>query len=244
MNALPNRIPLRPSPAPDWKHLWAAMTSCAASLTLAASAFAASPPEPHQCKGLPVTVAGATASDASSVCQGAGAAIAFFASQGFAVPPTVRVKVQERLPSAVAPGALGCFSPAEDVVFLLPYSRFRKSTDWPGLPGNRHMYVSAAIHEVAHALGSFNSSVPHPSTLAAEYVAYVAMFSGMDPETRARLLQAHPRKEAQSAERLRPALYMFDPFSFGVSAYRHYIEQADGPGFLRDVLSGKVLNDY
>lgn len=246
MNAAKNlmRHFLRLFRARKWKLPYAAMTGCAACLALAVSAFAASPSRPHQCPGLPVTVAGATASDASSVCEGAGAAIAFFASQGLAIPPTVRVRVKERLPPAVPSTALGWFSATEDTVFVLPYSRFRKSMTWSNLPRNRRVYVGVAIHEVAHALGRFNSSVARPSVLAAEYVAYVAMLSGMDSATRARVLHAYSQVGAQATELINPALYMFDPIGFGVRAYRHYVELEDGPAFFRDVLSGKALNDY
>lgn len=212
-----------------------------AALALAAPAFAGVP-EPHQCRDLPVTVAEATPADAASICKGAGAAIAFFRSQKLAIAPAIRVTVREELPPEAGDTALGAFSQAENIVFLLPYRRFKQSKTFT-VASTRNFYVSIAVHEVAHALGAFNSSVRDPSVQAREYVAFVTMFSTMERRTKARVLEAYTAASLEPTRQPTPVLYMFNPMAFGVSSYRHFIQLEDGPGFLTEVLAGRALSD-
>lgn len=169
--------------------------------------------------------------------------MAFFRMQSLAIPPSIRAIVREKLPPEAGSTAVGAFSRAENIVFILPYRRFKQSKTL-NLPKTRDFYVSVAVHEVAHALSAWNSSVRHPTVQAVEYIAFVTMFSEMEPRTRARILETYANSGVERVNLPPSVLYMFDPISFGVTSYRHFIQlEEDGPAFLGDVLAGRALSE-
>ena len=82
------------------------------------------------------------------------------------------------------------------------------------------MYRSLVTHEVAHAVASCNFAIPEPPIQAQEYVAYVAMFSMMNPNLRERVLAENPGAGFDSQLEMNEIVYLFDPMRFGVEAYR------------------------
>ena len=105
------------------------------------------------------------------------------------------------------------------------------------------MYRSLVSHEVAHAIASCNFTIPDPSIQAQEYVAYVAMFSMMNPNLRELVLAENPGEGFDSELEMNEIVYSLDPMHFGVEAYRHYLKQEQGTTFLLRVLSGEALTN-
>src|SRR5690606_11844739 len=86
----------------------------------------------------------------------------------------------------------------EGKILMLPYAEFRKIGAWFGVPTDRDLYRSLAAHEAAHALASANFTVRPPSIQAHEYIAYVTMFSTMEPALPRANPRSHPRPRARA----------------------------------------------
>lgn len=223
------------------RRLTVSVTSCLAAHS--ATAFAGS--DQTLCEAQSVKVVASVAQDAADACEGAQDAIDFFKAEQLQADAILEIHVQDSLPPEVSPSAVGCFVQRDGKILMRPYAKFRKSKTWFNVSIDRRLYRSLAAHEVAHALGAFNFSLPNPSIQAQEYVAYVTMFSTMDPALRARILSANPVPESRSgsAERLNALLYMFDPMRFGIASYRHFRAPENGRNYLQEVFAGKALSD-
>lgn len=215
----------------------------AASTALASPDAASRRDEPVPCPDAGAVVTGATEADFSDLCEGVTAAITFFARHGVRPTEPVSIEVSHALPPEVGPTASGCYIERKRRVFVLPYALFRRNKTWFGVPIDRAMYRALASHEAAHALAACNFGIPNPTIQAKEYLAYVAMFSTMPPESRHKALRATATEGFDSLERFTPLLYMFDPMRFGAEAYRHFSEAPEPSAVIQQILAGKVLLD-
>lgn len=214
------------------------------AVSMAACSMPAVAAEQGATCGVPgVKVIASVKQDAADICQGAKDAIGFFHAEKLKTDTLIEIHVQDTLPSEAGPSAAGCFLQRDGKILMRPYAAFRKNKTWFDVPIDRRLYRSLATHEVAHALGTCNFSIPNPSIQAKEYVAYVTMFSTMDRTLRARILKAAPAAGFENADRLTALLYMFDPMRFGIESYRHHAGSGNGRAYLQEVFSGKVLTD-
>jgi hypothetical protein len=96
---------------------------------------------------------------------------------------------------------------------------------------------------VAHRIAEANFSVTEPTLVAQEYIAYVTLFATLPPPERERLLAAFPGAGFGSAREMSAIYYGLSPNGFGAQAYRHFLKPGNGAPFVRQILSGQVLND-
>ena len=190
-----------------------------------------------------VRVLNASPTELQDVCAGAGAALEFLRSKGLSTEAVLTIEVARKLPDAVAPTAAGCYLPDRNRAYLLTYAQFKQQRTWFGMPVDRALYQSLATHEAAHALAACNFSMKHPSIQATEYIAYVTMFSTMQPAMRARALRTVPGTGFNDAERITAIAYLFDPVRFGAEAYRHFASLADSETLLKRIVAGEALAD-
>ena len=125
----------------------------------------------------------------------------------------------------------------------MPYAAFRQHKTWFGVPITREMYRALASHEAAHAIVGCHFKIPRPTIQAKEYLAYVAMWSGMDPMLRSKALRTLHTEGFNSLDRFTPLLYMFDPMRFGAEAYRHFTTAPEQTALIHAILSGTALTD-
>lgn len=213
------------------------------TLAFASQASVADNNADSRCPGSAATVVAESAVDKRDACAGAADAIRFFEKLGLQTSEPPSILVTPKIPPEAGPTAVGCFIEQRKLIYMLPYAQFRKMDTWFGVPIDRRMYRSLATHESAHALAACNFSVPRPTIQAKEYIAYVAMFSMMDPALRTRALRATPGSGFANEDRITPLLYMFDPMRFGAESYRHFVKPNVGPAFVQAVLQGKALLD-
>lgn len=180
-------------------------------------------------------VSGANEIDFKDICQGIASALAFFAAHGLEATEPLSVQVAHPLPKEAGPTASGCFVEYKRTIYVAPFTEFRKNATWFG--------VALATHEAAHAVASYNFSIPNPTIQAKEYLAYVAMFASMPAALRQKALAGMPAERFDSFDRFTPLLYMFDPMRFGAGAYRHFSALPDPSSVIRTVLTGKALTD-
>ncbi|MDO9132309.1 DUF6639 family protein [Hydrogenophaga sp.] len=199
--------------------------------------------ESRPCPDANAFVAGAGAQDFGDICQGMASALAFFAAHGLTATEALSVTVTRQLPSEAGATAAGCFLEKQRMIYVAPFTEFRKNTSWFGVPIDRAMYRSLATHEAAHAIASCNFSIPNPTIQAKEYLAYVAMFSSMPTALRQKALAGMPVESFDSFDRFTPLLYMFDPMRFGAGACRHFSALPEPASVIRAVLTGKALTD-
>jgi hypothetical protein len=223
---------------------------CAIAAVLAAgaclgSAFAreAATSAPTRCEGMRVVVHGGSPADAALICDGARAAIGFFAGQQLDTAIDVRVEVVPALPEKADPSAVGCYVPAQRRVYVLPYAEFARRENWFGVPVEQAMYRSLASHEMAHAIAACNFRAERPPLAAVEYVGYVAMLSVMQPDLRSRVLAANPGEGYDADPQINSTVYLMDPTRFAVESYRHFLRPGNGPRYLRALLDGSILLD-
>lgn len=190
-----------------------------------------------------VQVIGAGVRDFQDACEGAKAALAFFATHGLRPTGSLVLQVTPDMPGEAGPTAAGCYLDENKRVYMLPYAGFRRQRTWFNVPIDRAVYRSLAAHETAHAIAACHFAIPRPSIEAREYVAYVATFAAMGDALRARVLRAMPGEGFAGEEKITAMFFMFDPMRFGAEAYRHYLRPENGALFLRAVLAGKALSE-
>ena len=196
----------------------------------------------HVCGNSSVRVEATELVDHKEICNGAGDALAFFERLDLQLTHPLDIVVASNLPEWMRKAAVGCYHQETMTVFVLTFPAFAERGYWFGIPIGPLMHRSLVTHEVAHAVARCNFTISEPTIHAKEYAAYVAMFVMMDPAMRARILMEYPRASFDSELEINEISYSFDPMRFGVAAYRHYLEQANGGDeFLLRVLSGSAL---
>lgn len=188
-------------------------------------------------------VVGAADQDFADICAGVADALKFLALHGVQPTEPVAFEVTTTLPEEAGPTAAGCYIEQKRRVFVVPYSLFTRNEDWFGVAISREIYRTLAAHEAAHAVAACNFRIANPTIQAKEYLAYVAMFSSMSPELRARALGATRTVGFDSLDRFTPLLVLFDPMRFGAEAYRHFSADADPTALIQGVLAGRLLVD-
>lgn len=196
-----------------------------------------------RCPQVDAVVMGAVPADLADICHGVAATAAFFAAHGVFPIETWSITVTPRLPTGAGPSAAGCYIEQEHRGYLVPYATLRQQKNWFGVAITRGMYRALASHEAAHAIVSCHFKIPRPSIQAKEYLAYVAMLSGMDSGLRTKVLSKMKPTGFDSLDRFTPLLLLFDPMRFGAEAYQHFSTTPDPGGLIQAILSGAALTD-
>ncbi|MGC2519764.1 MAG: DUF6639 family protein [Burkholderiales bacterium] len=218
---------------------WAEVAMLVGALIGANSAYG----DELRCPNRNVVVHSAARGDAETACEAAGEAIAFLASHGLDTTRAVEIHLVSKLPDIANKSAAGCYDHPHRRTYMLIFSACSKQGRWFELPLDRALYKSLVAHEVAHAVAAANFSVPKPSILAQEYIAYVTQLATMPPRHLARVLERFPGNGFDSAAEMSLTFYTMNPSQFGVEVYRHFLKPGNGEAFLKEVLSGRVLID-
>lgn len=205
------------------------------------SALPSTTPTSHACANEVISIKVSEAVDHQDICRSTDDALTFFRQLDLEPSGPLVVEIVSSLPDAVSKTAVGCYLEDERRILVLTLPAFQERKKWFGIPIDRIMYGSVVTHEVAHAVASCSFQIPDPAIQAKEYVAYVAMFSMMNPNLRKRILLANPGAGFDSELEMNEVIYMFAPMRFGVEAYRHYLKKEHGDTFLLRVLSGNAL---
>lgn len=193
-----------------------------------------------RCPELNVVVDSEDSADVDMVCHAAGEAMGFLVRNGLDTSKAVEVHLVKELPPEADTASYGCYIHPHRRVYLLTYSDCLERGPWASLPMDRELYKSLLAHEVAHAVAAANFSIPRPSMLAHEYLAYVTMFAVIAPEAREKILNRFPGHGFDSVDQMSVTYYLMDPLRFGAESYRHFLKLDDKKRFLQDVLSGRV----
>ena len=197
----------------------------------------------YACPNSSISITAEEPVDHNAICNSAEDALAFFNRFGIKLPCHIVIVIAQNLPDWMNETAVGCYQQEAQKVFVLTYPEYEKRQVWFGVPINRLMYRSLVTHEIAHAVAGCNFSISAPTHHAKEYVAYVAMFTMMNPTLRAHILENFSAAGLDNGFQFNEITYAFDPMRFGVEAYRHYLKQGHGDTFILKVLSGKALTN-
>jgi len=191
-----------------------------------------------------VVVRAAAATDAEAACVGVGRALGFLARAGLAPPPATLVEIMDRLPGALDGRAVGCYLRETRSIQLLSYAAFAAIGDWFRMPVDGELYRAVATHEMAHAVVGCNAGPAGLPVAAHEYVAYVALFSTMEPRLRQRLLAKFSGTGFGSTLEINDMNHFANPNQFGVDAWRHYLRRSNRDAWLREVIAGGVVENW
>jgi len=194
-----------------------------------------------RCTDQKIVVRSPVHADALIACEAARDAIKFLACQGMDVSGDVAIDLVNALPVVVSRSAAGCYLESERRAVALVYSQFTKSKTWFGIPINRSLYRSLISHEVAHLLAHYTFKIPKPTIQAKEYIAYVTQLSTMEYGLRKQIVSHFNCKAFEGDWQMCSTIYMFDCMGFGVRAYLHFLNLANGRDYLQSILNGKVL---
>lgn len=128
---------------------------------------------------------------------------------------------------------------------------FAPKSPYIGLPPDE-VFDSLVVHEVAHAVLSIDPHLidPHLGTerlLVHEYIAHAFQISSMDAEARKVLLDRYPVAIPVNLAEFNMFALQSDPVRFGVKAWIHYSDPANGCAFVGEILSGRIrfpASDY
>jgi hypothetical protein len=196
-----------------------------------------------RCPATAITVRAPVREDARVICEAAAVAIGFLAGQGLRTSVAFELAVVGTLRPPIGATAFGGYLRTENRAYLLASSRVAAHGMVFGLPYDRTLYRALAVHEIAHAVAAANFGIPQPSVEAEEYIAYVAMLATM-PDPQRRQILERSGATLQSGLELNAAVYLLDPFRFGILAYLHFTGPDGGKAFLRDVLAGRALTEF
>jgi hypothetical protein len=179
--------------------------------------------------------------DAQDVCAAGLTIAAFFYDMGLPKELSTCVDIADSIPPERGMNALGYFDPETREIHILSFGTASNGGYWLGRSIDRALYRSLAAHEVAHAFTFYNASVKRLSVRAREYVAYVAMFSTMDPNLRQEILADVSGGGFEKEEQISETYYYLAPYHFAVNAYRHYLRPENGAHFFQAVIRGQAL---
>jgi hypothetical protein len=194
-----------------------------------------------RCNTPNVVVRSPEKTDALIACEAARDAIEFLSSQGMDVSGDIAIDLVTTLPAVASRSAAGCYIESERRAVALLYSQFKVSKTWFGIPINRSLYRSLVSHEVAHLVAHYNFKTPKPTIQAKEYIAYVTQLATMESGLRRQIMSHFDCKAFESDWQMYSTIYLFDCMGFGVRAYLHFLNQANGRDYLESILNGKAL---
>ena len=197
----------------------------------------------YVCENSSISIKSDKPVDHNNICNSAEDALAFFDRLDIELSHPLVIKTVRKLPRWMSETSAGGYLKEEQNIYMLDFPAFKEKEVWFVVPINRLMYSSLVAHEVAHAVSSHNFSISEPTIHAEEYVAYVAMFTMMNPALRSRILAENLNANFESNLEINELTYMFDPMRFGIAAYRHYLIKEHGDAFLLKVLSGNELTN-
>lgn len=213
-----------------------------ASALLAAVAIAAAATEPTRCPEGRVTVTAADPADIEDGCDGATAAIAFFAAQGIVSRGSIEISFVDVMPPVVGDSpSVGCYVRSEGRIYVLAFEQCRTLRMGHDIPVDRAVHRGLVAHEVAHRIVAEHVAPRRLGTVAHEYIAYVAMYASLPAPERERLLSRTPGSGFETEREISPTIYLLDPVLFGAQSYRHFIARQDGRTFLAEVMAGTAL---
>jgi hypothetical protein len=194
------------------------------------------------CPGIParVEVAVDQRSTVPPACAGVADALGFLHWLPRDGDVELRVEIVDHLPDGLRPDAVGCYAIGSRRLMVIERDLFLQRGTWFGVPVSKRLWRSVVAHEVAHALVGCHLQGRALPGAAHEYLAYVTMFATLDEATREAALAAMPGAGLAHDAEINDFRYAFDPMRFGVDAYRHWLRQADGVGFLRSLLRGSI----
>lgn len=191
-------------------------------------------------------------SDAEIVCDGVLRALHFFEFHGFADFRHIYVEVRDRSASetlANDPGQPAEVTSRNHFDKNVEYSRIaayggssaRQGNEFCGLPVSREYHASIVAHEVAHdlyhqVLAAKGAEVERPM---AEFVSYVVQIATMNEQEKAQVMQNCPGNAFRTTLGINSLSWAMNPHMFAVMSYRY---NQDNPGFMAEVLDGKVAS--
>ena len=190
-----------------------------------------------RCDDANVVVQSPNLADAKSVCEGAADAIRFLGTQGLETNGQIEVLVVAKLPDLVSASAYGGYIHSERRAYILIYSEIAAHGTLFDFPFDRVLYQSLAI-------AALNFRISKPPIEAQEYIAYVAMFATMPTKYREPLLERFVDAQFENEIQINTFVYLFNPFRFGILAYKHFMMAGNGADFLQQVLMGRALPEY
>lgn len=222
-------------------HMSAIQASIVLALLVATGSLAQSSVVATPCAGLPIAVQGSNADESEIACDGARAALAFFAPLQLRLAPALTIELVAALPADAPSDAVGAYVIPSRRILVLRYASFMRYRGWFGLVTDKRLYRALIAHEVAHAIASCHAGEARLNFVAQEYVAYVAMIATMPPDHRRELLALHPGTGFDDPKEINEFVYGFNPGHFAVESYRHWRRQPDPAAFLRRVLDGREI---
>jgi hypothetical protein len=194
-----------------------------------------------RCDDANVVVRSPNMADAKTICEGATDAIRFLGAQGFETNGEIEVVLVDKIPDLIGSSAFGGYVHSHRRAYMLTYFETAKQGTSFDLPFDRLLYRSIAAHEVAHVIAAANFRMSKPQIEAQEYIAYVTMFATMPAMYREQLLGRFVGMEFQDEMQINTIIYLFDPFRFGILAYKHFKKPGNGADFLQQIITSNVL---
>jgi len=229
------------------RPLWINTRPCLLGLALALAgpmfpAAAAQGPVRVDCPSIQIDAQAFSATEQRLIRESAGSARAFLQSHGVDLRETIRVGRLDadrfdRFPH------IGSYSSEKQTIALLDLEQaLRQGEDHTlfGLPLDEALYRSVVVHEIAHAITDQHFTIPNPSLVAQEYLAYVVQLSTMESRVREEILRGFALSAYKGIEEMSPVYYQMAPACFGVKAYLHFLALQDPGGFIRGLLSGAI----
>lgn len=226
----------------------AAFIVCAASTAAAVPAADVAPAALERalfpCHGtVDIDIRAAVPRDADAACEGARRALVFLARAGLGPPPGTTIEITTEMPAELGGRAVGCYLRETRRILLLPFQAFEAGGQWFQMPTDLELYKSVAAHEIAHAVVGCHSEPARLPVAAHEYVAYVVTLATMEPRLRERLLAKFPGTGFGNTLQINEINYIANPNQFGADAWRHYLRRSNGAAWLREIISGKVVQE-
>lgn len=193
----------------------------------------------HQCGNVLITPAKLSAQEWGLVCEGVQRANNFFEDHGLHFLDNIELQVHNG-GIENRPNHLGLYDAPQKRVHLLSFSEAQKDRRVFDLPMTKSLYVSVIVHELAHALADQHFVPGATSTLAHEYIAYVAQISSISEEERSRILARYDLEGFSQLDDVSVTYYQLAPCAFGLKAFLHYRELENQKDFIRELLQGET----
>lgn len=213
--------------------------SAASCLVASSSEHVGAGTRHYACAALHVETPTSTRDERKLLCDAAEKALAFFDTYDIGIKHVIRLRI-EREPLNPSQPHLGSYSWVTRTVRLLGLDQIEPHHALFGLPLDRELYESVAVHELAHAIAAQHFNDREPPVVFQEYLAYAAQLSTMAPDLRTRILLRHDDAAFEAMEDLSWTFYALAPGEFGVMAYRHFSTVKEKRELVVRLLSGEI----
>lgn len=200
------------------------------------------------CSGVKITRETDPAPNLQDICPALAHGKEILAGMGLKLPASLQISFKQKpyTDEICRARCIGYYDGRTKKLYLPGYKSVRQIPQESSLFNGEitsEIWESYLVHELAHVAVQQTAGAGKPLCIASEYIAAVAQILALSADDRNTLLKQYGLTGFSGDRDITLTYYLIDPGKFAVNSYLHYRKLADGPAYVRQILSNDLSCD-